>query len=161
MALDILGWTLIIIFFVVGMAGAVYPILPGVLAIYAAFFIYGWFFGFGEYNLWFWLIQTFIVAVVFVADYAVSAMGVQRFGGSKASVWGSTIGIIIGPFVIPVAGLVLGPFIGAAGAELLRGTPMQESLKIGVGSVLGLLASTVVKVILQMAMIVLFVIWIL
>lgn len=161
MALDIVGWTLVIILFTVGMAGAVYPILPGVLAIYASYFIYGWFFGFEDYSLWFWLIQTFIVVVVFIADYAVSAMGVQRFGGSKASVWGSTIGIIIGPFVIPVAGLVLGPFIGAAGAELLRGTPVKESMRIGIGSVLGLLASTVVKVILQLAMIVLFVIWIL
>lgn len=33
----ILGWILIIALFAVGLAGAVYPILPGALAIYLAF----------------------------------------------------------------------------------------------------------------------------
>lgn len=32
-----LGWIVVILLFVIGMVGAVYPILPGVLAIYAAF----------------------------------------------------------------------------------------------------------------------------
>lgn len=45
--------------------------------------------------------------MLFVADYVVNAWGVKRYGGSKASVIGSTIGIIIGPFLIPAFGLVL------------------------------------------------------
>lgn len=160
MFLDILGWTLVVILFVVGLAGAIFPVLPGVIAIYAAFFVYGWFFGFSELGIWFWSLQTFIVIVVFVADYAVSALGVQKFGGSKASIWGSTIGIIIGPFVIPGFGLVLGPFLGAVLAEFLIGTSIKEAMKIGIGSVVGLLASTVMKIILQLVMIIVFVIWI-
>lgn len=35
--MDILGWIIVIALFVTGMAGAVFPVLPGVLAIYAAF----------------------------------------------------------------------------------------------------------------------------
>jgi uncharacterized protein YqgC (DUF456 family) len=161
MMMDVLGWILVILLFAIGMAGAVFPILPGVLAVYAAFFVYGWFFGFDPFGAWFWSLQTFIVVSVFIADYAVSALGVQRFGGSKASVWGSTIGLIIGPFVIPVVGLLVGPFIGAAGVELVRGTRWQDSLKIGAGSVVGLLASTVVKIVLQVVMIIAFILWIL
>lgn len=37
----ILGWILIIALFAVGLAGAVYPILPGALAIYLAFLYTG------------------------------------------------------------------------------------------------------------------------
>lgn len=157
--LDILGWALVVVLFAIGMAGAVYPVLPGVLAVYAAFFVYGFFFGWSSFGFWFWTIQTLTVLVVFLADYAVSALGVQKFGGSRASVIGSTIGIIIGPFVIPAFGLVIGPFAGAVIGELLAGRQLKPSLKSGVGAIVGLFSSIVVKVILQSAMIVVFVVW--
>ncbi|MDQ6419840.1 DUF456 domain-containing protein [Paenibacillus sp. LHD-117] len=157
--MDILGWSLIIILFVVGMVGAIYPILPGALAIYAAFFVYGWFFAFGDFDWIFWTIQTLIVIVLFVADYAVSAWGVKRFGGTRASVIGSTIGLIIGPFVIPAFGLIIGPFAGAVIGELMAGKNFEQSLKAGWGALVGLFTSVVVKVILQLAMIILFILW--
>lgn len=157
--MDILGWVLIILLFVVGMAGAIYPILPGALAIYGAFFVYGLFFSFSEFDIWFWLIQTLIVIVLFIADYAVSAWGVKRFGGSRASIIGSTIGLIIGPFVIPAFGLIIGPFAGAVIGEMMVGTNLERSLKVGLGSVVGLFTSVVVKFILQLLMIVLFILW--
>ncbi len=157
--MDILGWSLIVILFVVGMAGTIYPILPGALAIYAAYFVYGWFFTFSEFGVWFWIIQTLIVVVLFIADYAVSAWGVKRFGGSRASVIGSTIGLILGPFVIPAFGLVLGPFLGAIIGEMIAGEPGDKALKVGFGSVVGLFTSVVVKIILQLLMIALFIIW--
>jgi len=156
---DILGWILIVVLFVVGMAGAVYPILPGALAIYAAFFVYGWFFSFEPFGWWFWGFQTAIVVVLFVADYMVNAWGVKKYGGSKASVVGSTIGILIGPFVIPAFGLIIGPFAGAVIGELLHGSDSKLALKVGWGSLVGLFTSTVVKVLLQGTMIAIFVIW--
>jgi len=156
---DIIAWILIVVLFIVGMAGAVYPILPGVLAIYAAFFVYGFMISFEPFGWFFWTIQTLILAVLFFADYAVNAWGVKRFGGSRASVIGSTIGIIIGPFVIPAFGLIIGPFAGAVIGELIAGSDMNKSLKVGWGSLIGLFTSVVVKVVLQAAMIILFVLW--
>lgn len=158
--MDVLGWILVIALFAVGMAGAVYPVLPGVLAIYFAFFVYGWFFSFEPFGWFFWAIQTLIVVVLMVADYAVGAWGVKKFGGSKLSVWLSTIGIIIGPFVIPAFGLVLGPLIGAMIGELIKGESLSKAFKVGIGSVVGLFSSAVVKIVLQLMMIVLFIIWI-
>ncbi|BBI35119.1 DUF456 domain-containing protein [Cohnella abietis] len=157
--MDILGWLIIVALFVVGMAGAIYPILPGALAIYAAFFVYGWFFTFKPFGFWFWSIQTIIVVVLFVADYMVNAWGVKKYGGSRASVIGSTIGILIGPFVIPAFGLIIGPLAGAMLGELIHGSSMSRALKVGWGSLLGLFSSIVVKIILQAVMIVIFVIW--
>ncbi|RUS45990.1 DUF456 domain-containing protein [Cohnella sp. AR92] len=157
--MDILGWVLIIVLFAVGLAGAIYPVLPGALAIYAAFFVYGLFFSFEPFGFWFWTVQTIIVIVLFVSDYAVSAWGVKKYGGSKASVWGSTIGVILGPFLLPAFGLIIGPFAGALLGELIHGSSFDRALKVGWGSLLGLFASTVMKVILQIAMVVLFFIW--
>ncbi|GKS13677.1 hypothetical protein YDYSY3_46770 [Paenibacillus chitinolyticus] len=156
----ILGWILIILLFAVGMLGAIFPILPGALAIFGAFFVYGLFFSFEPFGFWFWLIQSAIVIAITIADYLVSAFGVKKFGGSKASVWGSTIGLLAGPFVIPAFGLILGPFIGAVLGELIHGSNLKHSAQVGVGSVLGFFSSVVVKVVLQLLMIVLFIIWI-
>ncbi|ETT78923.1 hypothetical protein C173_02364 [Paenibacillus sp. FSL R7-277] len=156
----ILGWILIIALFAIGMAGAVYPILPGALAIYLAFFVYGWFFSFDSFGPFFWIAQTLIVVVLFIADYVVGAWGVKKFGGSRASVIGSTIGLIAGPFVIPAFGLLIGPFAGAFIGELIAGEKAGKAVKVSFGALLGLFSSTVVKIILQIAMIVLFFIWI-
>lgn len=158
--MEIIGWLIVIALFVIGMAGAIYPMLPGVIAIYLALFVYGWFFSFEDYTPLFWIIQTLILVVLFIADYAVNAWGVKKFGGSKASIWGSTIGLIIGPFVIPAVGLIIGPFLGALVGELLAGSSPGKSLRVGMGSVLGLFSSVLVKVILQLAMIIIFFIWI-
>ncbi len=158
--MEIAGWIIVIVLFAVGLAGAIFPILPGALAIYAAFFIYGFFISFEPFGFWFWTIQTLIVAALFIADYAVNAWGVKKYGGSRASVIGSTIGIIIGPFVIPAFGLILGPLLGAVIGELLAGSNLNQSLKVGFGAVVGLFSSMAVKVVLQAAMIVLFFLWI-
>jgi uncharacterized protein YqgC (DUF456 family) len=158
--MELVGWLLVIVLFIVGMVGTVYPVLPSVFAIYAAFFVYGWFISFAPFGIWFWLIQTMIVAAIVIADYAVSAYGVKKFGGSRASVIGSTIGLIAGPFVIPAFGLLIGPFVGAVIGELIRGTQWKLALKAGVGSVIGFFSSVVVKVALQIVMIILFFLWV-
>ncbi|MWV46921.1 DUF456 family protein [Paenibacillus sp. HJL G12] len=156
----ILGWILIIALFAVGLAGAIFPVLPGAVAIFVAFFVYGWFFTFGHFNVWFWIIQALIIIVLFVADYAVSAWGTKKFGGSRLSVILSTIGVIIGPFVIPAFGLVIGPFLGAFVGELLVGSSVSKAAKVGYGTLVGLFSSMVMKIILQIVMIVVFFIWI-
>ncbi|MDF2721859.1 MAG: hypothetical protein K0Q59_1534 [Paenibacillus sp.] len=156
----ILGWVLIIALFAVGMVGAVLPVLPGVLAVYVAFFVYGLFFGFSEFGIWFWLLQTSVVAAILIADYIVSAWGVKKFGGSRASVIGSTIGILVGPFVIPGIGLIAGPFLGAWIGELLVGADMKQAARAGIGALVGFLTSTAVKLVLQIVMVVLFFVWI-
>lgn len=155
-----LGWILVIALFIIGMAGAIYPILPGVLAIYFAFFVYGWFFSFEEFGWFFWIIQSLIVVALLVADYLVGAWGVKKFGGSKLSVWLSTIGIIVGPFVIPAFGLILGPLLGALIGELIKGESFSKAIKVAIGSVVGLFSSIVVKIVLQVLMIIVFIIWI-
>lgn len=168
--MEVIGWLLIVALFAAGMAGAIVPVLPGALAIFAAFFVYGFFFTFDKFSFWFWTIQTLIVVALFVADYLVSAWGVKKYGGSKASVIGSMAGILIGPFVIPFFGLVIGPLAGAIAGELLDGifrgkrfdrAFIVQAVKVGWGSLIGLLSSTVVKIVLQLVMIGLFVFWLL
>jgi hypothetical protein len=155
--MEIIGWVLVLLFFAIGFIGLVYPIIPAVLFIFGGFLIYGLFFDFSELPWWFWLIQSLFVILLFGADMLANAFGVKKFGGSKAGLWGSTLGLLIGPFVIPIAGILIGPFLGAILAELAvnRSTPKQ-AVKSGIGSVVGFITSVFTKGIIQTVMVALF-----
>ncbi|WP_088006345.1 DUF456 domain-containing protein [Indiicoccus explosivorum] len=155
--MEIAGWLVIWVLFLISFIGLVYPIIPGVLFLAGGFVAYGLFFGFAELSWWFWAIEALFVILLFSADLMANAFSVKRFGGSKAGLWGSTIGLLIGPFIIPVIGILIGPFIGAIGAELLfNKTGFKQSVKAGVGSVVGFLTSVAAKGVIQIVMIVIF-----
>ena len=155
--LDIIAWILIIALFIVAFVGLIYPIIPSVLFLLGGFIVYGLFYSFSDLPWWFWVIELLFVALLFAADTISNLVGVKKFGGSKAGMWGSTIGLLIGPFVIPFAGIIAGPFIGAVIGELIfERSNIQQAIKVGVGSVIGFLTSVVTKGMIQVVMIVLF-----
>ena len=157
--MDLVAWVVIIALFIVAFIGLVYPIIPSVLFIFAGFIAYGLFFTFAELPWWFWVIEILFTVLLFSADTVANLVGVKKFGGSKAAMWGSTIGLLIGPFVIPFLGIILGPFLGAFIAEIVvTKQPLQKALKVGVGSVVGFLTSVVTKGTIQIVMIIVFLI---
>ncbi|MBM7660826.1 uncharacterized protein YqgC (DUF456 family) [Bacillus mesophilus] len=155
--MEIFYWAIIILLFIGSFIGLVYPIIPSMLLIGLGFILYGLFFSFEELGIWFWVIQGLLIVLLFIADYAGNLIGVKKFGGSKAAGWGSTIGLLIGPFVIPVAGILIGPFLGAILAELIvEKKGFKLAVKVGVGSVIGFLSSTIAKLVIQIIMLVYF-----
>ena len=117
--MEIIGVIVAILFFIVAFAGLIYPIIPSALFMAFGFLLYGFIVTFDGMNWLFWSIQILFIILLFGADMLSNLLGVKKFGGSKAGMWGSTIGLLIGPFVIPVAGILLGPFIGAVIAEFI------------------------------------------
>ena len=157
--MDLIAWVVIIALFIVAFIGLVYPIIPSVLFIFAGFIAYGLFFTFADLPWWFWVIEVLFTVLLFAADTVANIVGVKKFGGSKAAMWGSTIGLLIGPFVIPFLGIIFGPFLGAIIAELvIMKQSLQNALKVGVGSVVGFLTSVVTKGTIQIVMIIVFLI---
>lgn len=152
-----IGWTLAIIMFAIAFVGLVYPVIPSVVFILAGFLLYGAVVSFEELTWLFWVIQVLFVVLLFGADTLANLVGVKRFGGSKAGMWGSTIGLLVGPFVIPVFGILVGPFLGAIIAELIfTRSGVKQAFRTGVGSVVGFLTSAVVKAVIMGIMIVIF-----
>jgi uncharacterized protein YqgC (DUF456 family) len=83
-------------------------------------------------------------------------MGTKRFGGSKYGVWGTNIGLIVGLF-IPPFGFILGPFIGALIGELIYDSNnFNRALKAAIGSFIGFLASTFLKIAVCLGVFILF-----
>lgn len=157
----VLGWILIVACFIIAFIGTVYPIIPSVVFMVIGYVVYGLFFSFEELTLLFWVIQLLFIVLLFSADMAANAFGVKKFGGTKAGVWGSTIGLLFGPFVIPVAGILIGPFLGAVLAELIvTRDGLKQAIKSGFGSLIGFLTSSVVKIIVLVVMLVIFIVFI-
>ncbi|MGO4887181.1 DUF456 domain-containing protein [Anaerobacillus sp. MEB173] len=144
--MGVLIWIVIYLLFLIGFAGIVYPIIPTIVFVLLAFVIYGLFFGITDLPLLFWFIQGFLLLALLTVDYLANLIGIKKHGGTNAAIWGSTIGLLIGPFIIPIIGIVIGPFIGAIAAELLiRRKPFVEAIRVGVGSLIGFLGGALVK----------------
>ncbi|WP_438310944.1 DUF456 domain-containing protein [Sporosarcina sp. FA9] len=159
--MELIGMVVAILFFIIAFAGLVYPIIPSALFMILGFLLYGLLVTFDGMTWLFWSIQILFIVLLFGADMLSSILGVQKFGGSKAGMWGSTIGLLIGPFVIPVAGIILGPFLGAVLAELIvTRSGFKQALKTGVGSLIGFFTSIITKGSIMIVMIIIFFIFI-
>lgn len=156
----IVAWTIVIALWIVAFLGLVYPIIPSAVFMFLGFIAYGLFISFDSMNGWFWLIQLLLLVLLFVADTLSNLVGVKKFGGTKAGMWGSTIGLLVGPFVIPFAGIILGPFLGAIiGEMIVSRTSFKTSIKVGIGSLVGFLTSILTKGFLMIVMIAVFLIF--
>ena len=100
---------------------------------------------------WWILGITFVIAMaITILDYVVPAMGTKRFGGSKAGMWGTIVGLLVAIFV-PIfgpLGIIIWPFIGALVGELLNKTNHKTAMKAAFGSFLGFLTGTFMKLVL-------------
>ncbi|MGG1628775.1 DUF456 domain-containing protein [Rossellomorea sp. NRS-1567] len=155
--MEIFYWGIIIVLMILAFVGLIYPILPSVLFLIGSFILYGVFFSFEPFSWLFWSVQVLFVILLFGADYMANLIGVKKFGGTKAGIWGSTIGLLVGPFVIPVIGILIGPFLGAIiGEWVVHRSNLKTAVKVGVGSVVGFISSVVTKGIIQIVMAVYF-----
>lgn len=131
---------------IIGILGAVLPILPGTIISYAglvcAFLASDTTITTGQ--LWLW---GALSAVVILLDYILPGYFSKVFGGSKAGITGATVGIFAGLFMGPL-GIIFGPFVGAVAGEMLsQQRPFEEALKVGFGSMLSFLVGTGFKLI--------------
>jgi uncharacterized protein YqgC (DUF456 family) len=86
------------------------------------------------------------VLLVTVFDLWVQIYGVKKFGGTKKAVNGSILGLIIGIFLFPPVGIIIGPFTGAfIGASMEQDTDAYKSIKIALGALAGFVVGTILK----------------
>ena len=138
---------LVIAFFMmlIGLIGCIVPGLPGTPIAYIGLWIaqatekihFSW---------QFLLIWGIVVVIISVLDYVVPAWGTKHYGGTKWGVWGSTIGVFVGLF-FGAMGVIFGPLVGAVIGELISGKQLNDALKAGWGSFVGILFGTILKLI--------------
>ncbi|MCK4750497.1 MAG: DUF456 domain-containing protein, partial [Bacteroidales bacterium] len=129
---------------IVGLVGCVLPVIPGPPLSFVGLLLLH-FSKYAEFSFEFLMIFGSIAVIVTVLDYIVPIWGTKKFGGSKAGMWGAAIGLVIGIFVLPPLGIIVGPFAGAVIGEALTGKKAAEAFRAGLGSLLGLMMGVGLK----------------
>ena len=154
--MDYLLFISAILVLIIGLIGDIIPGIPGTPVSYLALLLVHWTdrYSFSPKLL---VIAGLLCAVITVLDYVVPVWGTKKFGGTKAGVRGSTIGLIVGILVLPMLGIVLGPFgilgilggpfVGAYVGEKMGGTPDEKAWRSAFGSFIGFLAGTFMKIV--------------
>jgi uncharacterized protein len=134
--LDYILLTLGILSIIIGLLGCVLPVIPGPPVSFIGLLLLQ-FTRWGDFTLSFLFIMGALALVVTILDYIVPVWGTKKWGGSKAGVWGASIGLILGLFFFPPIGIIIGPLIGAIIAESLKGSSSQQSFRAGLGALFG------------------------
>jgi uncharacterized protein YqgC (DUF456 family) len=153
--MDIALYVLAALLIVGGMAGAVLPTLPGIPMLFGGIWLAAAVDHYRHLGMWWLLIIGALGCVGVIVDFIASALGARRVGASRLALWGASIGTVIGMF-FGVPGLLLGPFVGALLGELASGNSVLRSAHVGVGTWLGLLFGTLLKLVISFVMIGLF-----
>jgi uncharacterized protein YqgC (DUF456 family) len=132
---------LIFICLLVGVIGSVIPVLPGPPISYLGLLLSHFFINTMDSNSLFWI--GVVVVVVTVLDYYLQIYGVKKAGGGKYAIRGSIAGMLLGIFLFPPFGILIGAFIGAyLGAKMEAN---KNEVKIAFGALWGFVAGTVLK----------------
>jgi uncharacterized protein YqgC (DUF456 family) len=153
--LDIALYVLAALLIVGGLAGAILPALPGIPMVFGGIWLAAAVDGYRHLGLWWLLIIGTLGSIGVIVDFVAGALGARRVGASKLALWGAGLGTVVGMF-FGIAGLLFGPFLGALAGELASGTSVLRSAHVGVGTWLGLLLGTLVKLVLSFVMVGLF-----
>lgn len=151
----ILLWVLAASLILTGLAGMVLPLLPGAPLLFLGLVIGAWAEDFTHVGYGTLGVLAGLTLLTYVVDFASGALGAKRFGASKRAMIGATIGAVVGLFM-GIVGIIVGPFIGAVIGELTAKRTLSDAGYAGVGTTLGLVAGIAVKLLIGVAMIVIF-----
>lgn len=115
------GWTLVVaVVMLVGLCGVVVPILPGLLLMWAAALAYGFAVGWSALGIGVMVLATVLVATGLVAGVLLPQRTAAAGGASRQAQLGGLAGAVVGFFVIPFVGLIVGGLVGVYGVEYAR-----------------------------------------
>jgi uncharacterized protein len=137
---------------IVGIAGTVVPVLPGVALVFGGLLLAAWADGFQRVGAFTVAILGILTALAVAADFMASAFGAKKMGASPRAVVGATLGAIVGIF-FGLPGLVLGPFVGAVAGELSANRELRHAGRAGLGTWVGLLLGSIAKLVLAFLMV--------
>jgi uncharacterized protein YqgC (DUF456 family) len=155
--MTILLWACCVALVAVGLAGVVFPALPGTVLIFAGLLLGAWVDNFTRVSPWTLLLIGVLGAASYLVDFVAAALGAQRVGASPRAVIGAGLGTLLGlPLGLP--GVIFGPLAGAILGELTAHRDLKRAGHVGLAAWIGFLVGTAVKIALACSMIAIFLI---
>lgn len=140
---------------VVGIAGTVLPMLPGVPLVFAGLLLAAWHGGFDQVGIVTMVIIGAIAAMAWAVDFFASVVTAKKAGASKYALWGAGIGALVG-IMGGIPGLIIGPAIGAIIGELITHKDTTKATTVGIAAGLGFVLALAIKIVLVLTMLAVF-----
>ena len=142
--MTVLLWALAAAMVVLGVVGTVLPALPGPILVLAGLVLAAWADGFARVGPATLVLLAGLTLLAHVVDLAAAALGARRVGASRRAVVGAGLGALAGLF-FGLPGLIVGPFLGAAGAELTAHRDLSRAGQVGLAAWLGFVVGSALK----------------
>lgn len=145
MEMTTLLWVLGAVLVLLGLAGTVLPLVPGIPLMLAGMLLAAWAEDFTRIGWGTLVLLAVLTALSLVVEAMAAALGAKRVGASRAAILGAALGALFG-FFAGFIGILVGPFIGAVAGELLARPGASRAVEVGVGAWVGFLIGTVAKI---------------
>lgn len=129
----------------VGVVGAIVPAVPGPPISFVGLLLLAFCEG-NDIDMVSLIITGILAVIITVVDYIAPVWFTKKAGGSKAGIWGATIGLVLGLFT-GFWGVIVGPFLGAFIGELMMETKPEKAIKVACMSFIAFLLTTGVKLV--------------
>ncbi len=147
--MTVLAFVIFLVGYVVAFAGVIVPVLPGVPIAFVGALAAALLMGLERFGVE-PLVYVGVLAVLSqLVDVAGTWLGSRGFGAQRAGTWGGVIGSLLGLFLLPPFGFLIGALAGAMVGELLAGREPRDALRSGVGAFVGTLGGTVAKLVIM------------
>jgi uncharacterized protein YqgC (DUF456 family) len=114
------GELLVALVMLVGVVGIVVPVLPGLALVWVAGLVWVWLDGAGPVRITVGVLLTVLLVVGTAAKYALPARSATGAGAPRSTLLLGALGAVLGFFLIPVVGVVVGGVGAVFLAELAR-----------------------------------------
>ena len=141
--MDIILGILALISAMIGIIGAIVPVIPGPSLSFAALLMIKFCDG-NDISTTQLITAGAVGVAVTILDYIAPIWFTKKSGGSKYGIWGATLGLIVGMFA-GLPGVLLGPFIGAYIGELAAETPSSKAFKVACMSFVAFMFTSGIK----------------
>ena len=139
--LDILLWVIAAALMVIGFAGTIVPMIPGLPLIFAGAWLAAFIDHYNEISVMTLVILVVLTVIGLIVDWIAQTLGAQKAGATKLGILGSFIGTIIGIFT------------GLWGLIFIDHRDLLKSGKVGFATWLGMMIGIVIKLGLAFTMI--------
>lgn len=157
--MEVVGTIVVLVVVLTGLAGIIIPFLPGILLIWAGIVGYGFVAGFDAIGIGVIVIATVLSAIGVVLGFVLPQQAADAAGASKKSQLAGVLGAVVGFFVIPVVGVLIGAVAGIALAEYAEKNDWGPAWRSTKGILTGMGAAVLAQFLLGSIMIMIWAGW--
>lgn len=143
--MDMLWPALALILIVLGLAGIVLPLLPGMPLLFGGFWLLAWSDGFERVGVITLIVLGVLALLAWGIDYVAATLGVKRVGASGLAIAGAAIGTVVG-LAAGLVGVLVGPVVGAIAGEWLSRRDSAQASRAGLAAGISFLLGIVAKI---------------